>query len=115
MADDSQGGLGKAIAALDMAINGLNVVRAAACATPVNPIFGSVAILLVMIRVSSLPLTTRYSGLTHSQNTVANEQDYVDLGLSCAAICEALERGMGGKKLEDLSKPVRDAINQLTT
>ena len=44
-----------------------------------------------------------------------NEQDYVDLGLSCANICKTLERGMGGKTLGDLSPSVRDAINQLTT
>ena len=46
---------------------------------------------------------------------MANEQDYVDLGLSCANICKALERGMGDKKLGDVSKSVCDAINQLTT
>ena len=46
---------------------------------------------------------------------MANEQDYVDLGLSSADICRALERGMDGKSLNDLSKSVQDAINQLTT
>ena len=46
---------------------------------------------------------------------MANEQDYVDIGLSCADVCKALERGMGGKKLDDVSKSVCDAINQLTT
>ena len=46
---------------------------------------------------------------------MANEQDYVDIGLSCADVCKALERGMGEKKLDDVSKSVRDAINQLTT
>ena len=46
---------------------------------------------------------------------MANEQDYVDLGLSCADICKALERGMGGKTVNDLSQSVRDAIKQLTT
>ena len=46
---------------------------------------------------------------------MANDQDYVELGLSCADICKALERGMDGKKLDDLSKSVCDAINQLTT
>ena len=45
---------------------------------------------------------------------MTNEQDYVDLGLSCADICKALERGMDGKSLNDLSKSVCDAINQLT-
>ena len=44
---------------------------------------------------------------------MANEQDYVDLGLSCADICKALGRGMGGKSLDNLSKSVCDAINQL--
>ena len=52
--------------------------------------------------------------LTRTQDTMANEQDYVDLGLSCADICKALERGMDGKSLNDLSKSVCDAINQLT-
>ena len=52
--------------------------------------------------------------LTYSQDTMANEQDYVDIGLSCADVCKALERGMGGKKLDDVSKSVCDAINQLT-
>ena len=45
---------------------------------------------------------------------MANEVDYVELGLSCADICKALERGMNGKKMEDLSQSVCDAINQLT-
>ena len=45
---------------------------------------------------------------------MANEQDFIDLALACADICKALERGMDGKKLEDFSKSVCDAINQLT-
>ena len=43
-----------------------------------------------------------------------NEQEYVELGLSCADICRALDRGMNGKKLGDLSQSVCEAINQLT-
>ena len=43
-----------------------------------------------------------------------NERDYVELGLTCADICQALERGMSGKKLQDLNKSIRDAIGQLT-
>ena len=57
----------------------------------------------------------RYLGLTYRQDTMANEQDYVELGLFCADICKALERGVDGKKLDELSKSVCDAINQLTT
>ena len=44
---------------------------------------------------------------------MVNEQHYVDLGLYCVDICGALKRGMDGRKPEDLSKSVRDAINQL--
>ena len=44
-----------------------------------------------------------------------NETDYVDLGLACADICTALGRGMDGKKLDDLSQSVSEAIGQLTT
>ena len=55
----------------------------------------------------------RRSRLTHSQDSMANEVDYVELGLSCADICRALERGMNGRKLSDLNQTACDAINQL--
>ena len=45
---------------------------------------------------------------------MANDTDYVDLGLACADVCKALDRGMNGKEMGDLSQPVREAINQLT-
>jgi len=44
-----------------------------------------------------------------------NQQDYVEIGLHCADICNALARGMNGKKLDDLGQPVYEAINRLTT
>ena len=46
---------------------------------------------------------------------MANQTGYIELGLYCADVCAALERGMGGKKLGDLSQCVREAIEQLTT
>jgi hypothetical protein len=46
---------------------------------------------------------------------MANCQDYVEIGLNCADICTALDRGTNGKKLDDLSQSVCEAINQLTT
>ena len=98
-----------------MAIDGLNIAKEATSTTPVGPVFGTVTLLLTMIRVSSFlrSPSMEYSRLMHGQDTMANKQDYVDLGLSCADICRALERGMDGKKLEELSKSVCDAINQL--
>lgn len=44
---------------------------------------------------------------------MANQVDYVALGLTCADICAAIEQGMGGKELNDLNEPVRKAIKQL--
>ena len=45
---------------------------------------------------------------------MTNQMDYVGLGLACADVCMALERGLNGKKLNDLNNSVREAINQLT-
>ena len=45
---------------------------------------------------------------------MANKQDYVELGLACADVCRALDRGMNGKKLDELSSSVSDAVSQLT-
>jgi len=41
---------------------------------------------------------------------MVSEADYVALGLTCAGICAALERGMDGKRLSDLNQPVREGI-----
>lgn len=46
---------------------------------------------------------------------MANEQDYVDLGVSCAEVCQALDRGINGRRLEELSKPVLGAVGLLMT
>ena len=55
-----------------------------------------------------------HSRFTRNQDSMANESDYVELGLACAEVCKALDRGMNGKKLGDLSRSVRKAIEQLT-
>lgn len=46
---------------------------------------------------------------------MANEPDYVALGLSYADTCRALERGTNEKKLGDLSRSVCEAMEVLTT
>ena len=51
---------------------------------------------------------------TYVQESLANEQDYIDLGLNCGEICEVLDRGTKGREIERLSRSVREAINQLT-
>jgi len=44
-----------------------------------------------------------------------NWMDYVELGLVCADVCTALDRGLSGKRLSDLNNSVCEAIKQLTT
>ena len=46
---------------------------------------------------------------------MANDQDYVDLGMSCSDVCKALDRGLDGRQLDELSRSVLGAIEQLTT
>jgi hypothetical protein len=45
---------------------------------------------------------------------MANELDYIELGLSCAEVCEALDQGLKGRQLDEISQPVLRAIEQLT-
>ena len=46
---------------------------------------------------------------------MADEQNFVNLGLSCRNVCKALKRGMNGRTLDDFSKSACDAINLPTT
>jgi hypothetical protein len=45
---------------------------------------------------------------------MVDNPDYVGLALSCADICRALDRGINGKKVDELSQSVYDATNHLT-
>ena len=45
---------------------------------------------------------------------MTNRTDYVELGLACADVCKALERGMNGRRMDELSQSVFEAIGQLT-
>jgi hypothetical protein len=46
---------------------------------------------------------------------MVDDQEYVDLGISCADVCKVLDRGLDGRRLDDLSQSVLKAIEQLTT
>ena len=44
-----------------------------------------------------------------------NETDCVELGLACVDVCTALDRGVNGRRLNELNDSACEAINQLTT
>lgn len=46
---------------------------------------------------------------------MAKKRDYIELGLACADVCKALDRGLNRRQEDDLSESVREAIEHLTT
>ncbi|KAF9646408.1 hypothetical protein BDM02DRAFT_3271015, partial [Thelephora ganbajun] len=52
---------------------------------------------------------------TMIRDLTIDKRDYIELESSCTDICEALERGMDGGRSDEFSKPVLEAIGQLTT
>jgi len=103
-----------AVSLLNVAIDTMDLAEKISSITPAKAVFATVSVLLTMIKVSSSS-AMRCSELTRSQESMINALDYVELGLFCSDICRALDRGMNGKKLADLSQSVCDAISQLTT
>jgi hypothetical protein len=48
------------------------------------------------------------------QDSMANKQDFVELGKSCGRVCQALDRGLNGRRSDELSRSVLEAIGELT-
>ena len=46
---------------------------------------------------------------------MTNQEDYIELGLTCADVCTTLDRGLNEKRLNDLDNSLREAIKWLTT
>ena len=45
---------------------------------------------------------------------MTDKTDYVGLGLTCADVCKALNRGMDRRRTDQLSRSVLEAIGRLT-
>ena len=45
---------------------------------------------------------------------MVSQMAYVGLGLVCTEVCNALDWGLSGKKLDELDKSARAAVNRLT-
>ena len=105
-----------ALPALNALIEAMDNAGEISSITSTKVVFGSVSVLLTMIRVRlSLLYVTICLRLTFDQESMISQQDHVDLGQNCAEICRVLDRGTKGKKIEDLSQSVHEAISQLTT
>lgn len=84
------------LSSLDVAIETLNIAKEITSITLAKAVFGSVSVILTMIKVGFLPgfalIVGRLIGREHIQDSMNNEE-YVDLELACAGVCTALDRG----------------------
>ena len=46
---------------------------------------------------------------------MAKKVEYVELGLTCTGVCEALNRGMDKRRADELSQSILEAIEKLMT
>jgi len=102
------------LSSLNMAIEAMNLAKEVSSITPAKAVFGSVSILLTMVMVR-FHVSYGRSTFTYGQDSMANKLDYVELSLACADVCRALDRGMNKRRTNELSRPVYEAIEQLTT
>lgn len=100
---------------LNVTIDDLDTMKDTCGIPPARAAFGSVSALLTVIRVRFLSFWRDELLIAIIQDSVANEQDYIDLGLSCAEICKILDRGLEGRRSDELGQPVLGAIEQFTT
>ena len=104
------------LSSLNTAIDAMNIAKDVMGMTPAKAAFGTVSVLLTMIKVSFPRFHAgRLLVDVRTQDSMINEADYVDLGLACADVCGALNRGMDGRRVDELSQSVLEAIGQLTT
>ena len=104
------------VSTLNVFIEASNLAKEISSITPAKAVFGSVVVILTMIKVRFfLFRVTAGPQLTFAQETLANRQDYVELGLNCGEICDVLGRGTKERGTEHLSQSVRKAIDQLET
>ena len=102
------------VSALNGFIEVFNLAKEVSSNTPAKAVFGSVSILLAMIRVSLLAFYWPNTDSTErGQDAMINQADYVELGLACADVCVSLKRGLDEKSEDDLNDSVRGAIKQL--
>lgn len=99
---------------LDAIIRDLNRAKDTCGIPPAQAAFGSTSDLLTVAGVSS-PYSAKPSiRFTLIQDSADKEQEYVDLGLFCADVCNVLDRGLDGRRSDELNPSVLGAIEQLT-
>jgi hypothetical protein len=100
---------------LDLLIQTLNIAKDACGIPPAQVALSSASVLLTMIRVP-FSIFREDKLLTYVvQDTMANDQDYVELGQACADVCQALYQRLKGRQSNEINQSVFDAIGNLNT
>jgi hypothetical protein len=115
MSTESQRRRDRILSSLNAAVEAMTIAKELASVTSAKVVFSSVSAILTMIRVGFLLVRPDQPQADALQDSMINDADYVELGLVCAGVCEALDRGLKGKRTDELSKAVLAAIEQLTT
>ena len=101
---------------LNVAIEDLNLAKNGSTITLAKAVFSEVGDLLPAIRVSRLSTRARKSVADqHTQDSMVDRKGYVKLGLACADVCRALDRGLDSRQADQLTRSVLEAIEQLAT
>jgi len=83
--------------------------------TPVKDVFSTVRAIITTIRVAFFYFVKIHRRLIErTQDSIDEPKDYFNLGLACNTACTALDLGLRGKRLSELSGPVLHAMGQLT-
>ena len=101
------------LSTLRATIKALDLAREICSVTPAKATFGSAVALLTMIRVRSSYPSAVVPPFTFLQGSMTDKQDCVDIGLSCADVCKSLDWGLKGKRADELSQSLLEAIQQL--
>ena len=103
-----------ALSSLNVAIEAVNLAKEISSITPAKAVFGSISIVLTMIKVGFLLIRGQPQANELIQDSMMNKTDYVDVGLACADVCRALDRGVNGRRVDELSQSIFEAIAELT-
>ena len=102
-----------ALSSLNMAIDVLNLAKETTEMALAKTALGSTSNLLIMIKVGSLPVHVgRMLANGCAQSSSIDKVDYIELGLICAGVYEALNWGIGRRREDQLSQSVLQAIKK---
>ena len=103
-----------ALPSLNAAINTLDIAKDKTSVKPVKDVFSSAGILLNTIRVSLIPTNvSRLPADVSTQDSMIKDADCVELGLTCADVCQVLDRRINGRRQEQISQSALQTIERL--